>query len=104
MLAEDILAVVQQVAWDGLYDRGDQVASGIYIHRLYLGRNLLSRRMLLVRWSTACPLAGGIASARRQTPSVLAARCGTGHGLPCEACLLAGWSVHLKFWSLDILF
>tara|TARA_Y100000994_G_scaffold235345_1_gene224920 strand:+ start:749 stop:853 length:105 start_codon:yes stop_codon:yes gene_type:complete len=34
MLAEDILAGVQQVAWDGLYDRGDRVASGVYIHRL----------------------------------------------------------------------
>jgi len=49
LVTEDNLAGVQQVAWDGLNDRGDQVASGIYIYRLQAGGHVLSRRMLLVR-------------------------------------------------------
>ncbi len=35
--------------WDGLNEKGQQVAAGIYVVRLESGNTILSRKMLLVK-------------------------------------------------------
>jgi PKD repeat protein/V8-like Glu-specific endopeptidase len=38
-----------QVIWDGLDDRGKEVASGIYLYRLKTGESLICKRMVLLK-------------------------------------------------------
>ncbi len=40
---------VKEVAWDGSDDRGNPVSSGVYFYRLSVGKEIVSRKMVLVR-------------------------------------------------------
>jgi flagellar hook assembly protein FlgD len=42
-------ADVYKVAWDGLNDQGQQVASGMYFYKLVAGKFVQTRKMVLLK-------------------------------------------------------
>ena len=49
LLSEQLPAGAHQLSWDGKNDRGQQVASGTYFYRLQAGRDVATKRMVLLK-------------------------------------------------------
>ena len=49
LISENVAPGTHTVVWNGTDDRGLNVASGVYIFRLEMGKTILRHRMLLVR-------------------------------------------------------
>ena len=49
LVSENLPAGLHRVTWDGTDDRGEAVASGVYLYHLQAGESQLSRTMSLVR-------------------------------------------------------
>jgi len=49
LLDESRMAGIHQVAWDGRNDNGELVANGIYFYRIFAGKFVATKKMLLIK-------------------------------------------------------
>ena len=49
LMREEVPVGFYRVVWDGRDDQGREVASGIYLYRLSTGRQVMTRKLLLLQ-------------------------------------------------------